>query len=225
MIGRREAMAALKTALEENLVAALLGRRQCGKRTLARMLMDCDGGHWFDPGRAKDRAALAQADLFLKKLTGFVVRDEVQRQPELFAVLWPLADRPARFLLLGSAPPDIVKGVSESLAGRVGFADLNGFHAGEIGGGGLDDLQLRGGFPRRGGVGHLLFRGGKSYGIQFKVNDGPKMTTSRHIAFKDLNLERAWILHPGTKRYSVHEKVEALPLDGWGVLAEVLHQA
>ena len=150
MIDRREAMSALDTALEENPVAALLGPRQCGKTTLARMLVNRGGGHWFDLESAEDRAALAQPELVLKKLTGLVVLDEVQRQPELFAVLRPLADRPDRpawFLLLGSAPPDIVKGVSESLAGRVGFADLHRFHAGEIGGRDLDDLWLRADFP------------------------------------------------------------------------------
>ena len=123
MIDRREAMTALETALEENPVAALLGPRQCGKTTLTRMLVDRDGGHWFDLESAEDRAALAQPELVLKKLRGLVVLDEIQRQPELFAVLRPLADRPdrpARFLILGSASPDIVKGVSESLAGQGG---------------------------------------------------------------------------------------------------------
>jgi len=92
-----------------------------------------------------------QPEPALKKLTGLVVIDEIQRQPELFATLRPLADRrkkPARFLILGSASPDIVQGVSESLAGRVGFVDLTGFHVGEIGAADHDDLWLRGGFPR-----------------------------------------------------------------------------
>ena len=96
-------MVALENALEENPVAALLGPRQCGKTTLARMLMDREGGHWFDLESVEDRTALAQPELVLKKLTGMLVPDEVQRQPELFTVLRPLADRrdrPARFLIL-----------------------------------------------------------------------------------------------------------------------------
>lgn len=66
----------------------------------------------------------------LERLTGLVVIDEVQRRPQIFELLRVLADRPglpARFLILGSASPTTVKGVSESLAGRVGFVDLSGF--------------------------------------------------------------------------------------------------
>lgn len=379
MLDRPKAMAQLETALDENPVTALLGPRQCGKTTLARMIADRDGGHWFDMESAEDRAALAQPELALKKLTGLVVIDEIQRQPELFAALRPLADRrnqTARFLILGSASPHIVKGVSESLAGRIGFVDLTGFHTGEVGASELDELWLRGGFPRSflassdsaswrwradfvrtflerdlpqlgirtpaetlrrfwTMIGHfhgqvwnaaelaralsasegtvrsyldilcgtyvarrltpwhtnlgkrelkapkvyvrdsgllhsllgiknqkellshpklgaswegyaleqilalcgshdtyywathngaeldlLLFRGGKSYGVEFKLNDGPRMTKSLHIALADLKLDCAWIVHPGEKRYPVHEQVEALPLHQINTLCE-----
>jgi hypothetical protein len=70
----------------------------------------------------------------------------------------------------------------------------------------------------------LLFRGGKAYGVEFKVHDGPKMTRSLHIALEDLQLERVWILHPGTKRYAVHDKVEAIPLSEVGALLEIVPQ-
>lgn len=381
MIDRPATLARLETALEENPVCALLGPRQSGKSTLARSLADRDGAHWFDLEDAEDRAALQQPALALKPLRGLVVIDEVQRQPELFAALRPLADRrtrPARFLILGSASPHIVKGVSESLAGRVGFVDLAGFTLGETGVKSLDTLWLRGGFPRsflaasepasvrwradfirtflehdipqlgiRTGseilrrfwtmVAHyhgqvwnaaelaralgaseptarhyldilcgtyvarrlqpwhtnlgkremkapkvyvrdtgllhsllgirtrqellahpklgaswegfaleqvlaacgqddayfwathngaeldlLLFRGGKAWGIEFKVGDAPAMTKSLHIALGDLKLERAWIVHPGTRRFPVHEKVDALPLAEVHLLAEAI---
>ncbi len=371
MVTRKDAYEQLNTALTENPVVALLGPRQSGKSTIARELADQREAHWFDLEVAADRAALQQADLTLRPLTGLVVIDEVQRQPDLFATLRPLADRrgtPARFLLLGSASPHIVKGVSESLAGRVGFVDLGGFHLGEVGTKVLDDLWLRGGFPRsflaasdaasvrwrsdfirtfleqdlpQLGIrtaaetlrrfwtmvahfhaqvwnaaelarslgaseptarhyldllcgtfvvrrlqpwhtnlgkrelkapkiylrdcgllhsllgirtraelmGHaklgaswegfaleqvlaacgqhdawywathngaeldlLLQRGGKSWGVEFKVGDAPVMTKSLHIAVEDLQLERAWIVYPGTRRYAVHDRVEALPL-------------
>ena len=381
MLNRPAAMTRLETALEENPVCALLGPRQCGKSTLARELAERGEAHWFDLENAEDRAALQQPALVLKPLNGLVVIDEVQRQPELFAALRPLADRrgkAAKFLILGSASPQIVKGVSESLAGRVGFMDLGGFHLGEVGVEALDSLWQRGGFPRAflasseaasvrwradfirtfleqdmpqlgirtasetlrrfwtmvahyhgqvwnaaefaralgaseptarhyldilcgtyvarrlqpwhtnlgkrelkapkvyvrdTGLLHsllgiktrqellshpklgaswegfaleqvlaicgsedayfwathngaeldlLLFRNGKAWGIEFKVGDGPTMTQSLHIALGDLNLERAWIIHPGTRRYAVHEKVEALPLADVHLLAEAM---
>ncbi len=378
MIDRPEALSRLETALDENPVAVLLGPRQCGKTTLARLLADREGGHWFDLESAEDRAALDQPGLALKSLSGLVVIDEIQRLPRLFTALRPLADRrqnPARFLILGSASPDIVKGVSETLAGRAGFVDLSGLHAGEVQPADQPALWLRGGFPRsflsasdeaswrwRANfvrtfleqdlpqlgirtaaetirrfwtmVGHyhgqvwnaaelarslgasegtarhyldilcgtylarrlmpwhtnlgkrelkapkvyvrdsgllhsllgiktrqalhshpklgaswegfaleqvlaicgqedtwfwathagaeldlLLFRNGRAYGVEFKVSDGPTMTKSLHTALQDLKLERAWIIHPGERRYPVHEKVEALPLSAVSSLA------
>ena len=381
MQDRPEALRQLETALEENPVCALLGPRQCGKSTLAGMLAEKREGHWFDLERAADAAALAQPELALGGLRGLVVIDEIQRRPELFAALRPLADRrgtPARFLILGSASPEVVRGVSESLAGRVGFVDLSGFHLGETGPQTQDVLWQRGGFPRsflapseeasvrwrtdfirtfleqdmpqlgirtpaetlrrfwtmvahyhgqvwnaaelaralsasentarhyldllcgtyvvrrlmpwhtntgkrelkapkvyvrdsgllhgllgisaqRDLVAHpklgaswegfaleqilarwgtrdayfwathngaeldlLLFSRGKAWGFEFKVSDGPVMTKSLHIALADLGLEKAWIIHPGTRRYAVHEKVEALPLRDIGSLGDLL---
>jgi len=377
MQARPEALRQLETALEENPVCALLGPRQCGKSTLAGMLAEKREGHWFDLERAADAAALVQPELALSGLRGLVVIDEIQRRPELFAALRPLADRrgtQARFLILGSASPEVVRGVSESLAGRVGFVDLGGFHLGETGPETQDVLWQRGGFPRsflaasdaasvrwrsdfirtfleqdlpqlgirtaaetlrrfwtmvahyhgqtwnaaelaralsasentarhyldllcgtyvarrlmpwhtnlgkrelkapkvyvrdsgllhsllgiatqRDLVAHpklgaswegfameqvlarwgardayywgthngaeldlLLHRGGKAWGFEFKVGDGPAMTKSLHIALHDLALERAWIVYPGTRRYAVYEKVEALPLREIGTL-------
>lgn len=87
----------------------------------------------------------------LEGRSGLVVLDEIQRVPELYEILRVLADDPrtsARFLILGSASPDLVRGVSESLAGRVAFVDLGGFVADEVGLGSVSDLWLRGGFPR-----------------------------------------------------------------------------
>ncbi|MBI5769893.1 MAG: ATP-binding protein [Verrucomicrobia bacterium] len=381
MIDRPEAIARLETALTENPVGALLGPRQSGKSTLARAYAETRSARWFDLEEAEDRAALRHPELVLKSLTGLVVIDEVQRMPDLFTALRPLADRrgaPARFLLLGSASPAIVRGVSESLAGRVGFVDLAGFQLGEVGVRACDKLWLRGGFPRSFlaasdaasarwrsdfirtfleqdlpqlgvrtgaetlrrfwtmlahhhaqvwnaaelaralgaaeptarsyldllcgtymarrlqpwhsnlgkrelkapkvylrdsgllhrllGLGNrdellshpklgaswegfaleqvlatcgqhdayfwgthngaeldlLLFRRGKAWGVEFKVGDGPQMTKSLHIALADLKLERAWIIHPGSKHYPVHEQVEALPLAKLDALVEAI---
>jgi predicted AAA+ superfamily ATPase len=107
--------------------------------------------HFFDLETAAGRARLATPELALSGLEGLVVIDEIQRQPELFAALRPIVDRPdrrARFLILGSASPALVRGASESLAGRVGFVDLGGFDLRETGREALHALWLRGGFPR-----------------------------------------------------------------------------
>jgi predicted AAA+ superfamily ATPase len=106
---------------------------------------------YFDLETATGRAQLANPELALAPLAGLVVIDEIQRQPELFTLLRPLVDRPqsrTRFLILGSAAPDVVRGVSESLAGRVGFVDLSGFNLLEVGVRRWRRLWLRGGFPR-----------------------------------------------------------------------------
>jgi len=67
----------------------------------------------------------------------------------------------------------------------------------------------------------MLRRGGRSWGVEFKVGDAPEMTKSLHIALEDLKLERAWIVYPGKRRYSLHERVEVLPL----TQLEILRQA
>lgn len=372
MILRRHYLDEVRRALSRNPVCALLGPRQCGKTTLARQIAaEKRHVHVFDLEKAFDQARLEHAEMVLSDLRGLVIIDEIQRRPNLFALLRPLADRPrcpARFLILGSAAPSFVRGVSESLAGRVGFVHLGGFEMREVGPAAGRRLWLRGGFPRsylaaslaaslewrnnlvqtilerdlpqlgirvpavtlrrfwmmlahchgqawngsdiarslavseptvRGyldiltgaylvrqlppwfeniskrqyrapktyirdsGLLHALlsipheaglqahhkygsswegfaleqvlpligaenayywgthagaeldlmfFKGGRRYGVEFKCGDAPRMTKSLHIAIEDLNLERAWIIYPGERRYPVHERVEALPL-------------
>jgi len=132
-------------------VTALLGPRQCGKTTLARELAEGQPSTYFDLENPRDLARLDQPLQALESLDGLVVIDEFQSRPELFDLLRVLVDRPgnrARFLVLGSASPDLVKGVSESLAGRVGFVDLSGFDLLEVGADSMDRLWVRGGFPR-----------------------------------------------------------------------------
>jgi predicted AAA+ superfamily ATPase len=132
-------------------VAALLGPRQCGKTTIARMIARQRPSVYFDLENPIDARRLEAPMRALEKLKDLVIIDEVQRLPKLFELLRVLVDRPdnqARFLLLGSASPYLVKGVSESLAGRIGFTDLSGFDLTEIGAGQHERLWLRGGFPR-----------------------------------------------------------------------------
>ncbi len=134
-------------------VVAMLGARQVGKTTLSRQVAH----EWtgpvtrFDLELPADREALANgAEMVLGRCEGLVILDEVQRLPNLFALLRPLCDRPGRttrFLLLGSASWDLIKGVSETLAGRIQFVDVGGFSIEEVGGDRLHELWFRGGFP------------------------------------------------------------------------------
>lgn len=133
-------------------VVALTGPRQCGKTTLARgIATDAPTAACFDLEAAADRRRLDAPERTLGALAGLVVVDEVQRRPALFETVRVLVDRPenrARFLLLGSASPALVTGVSESLAGRVGLVDLGGFDLREVAPDPWRTLWLRGGFPR-----------------------------------------------------------------------------
>lgn len=134
-------------------VVALLGARQVGKTTLARTLAAARRGptHVFDLEDRDDLAALAEPKAALAPLRGLVVLDEIQRLPDLFRTLRVLADRPrtpARFLVLGSASPELLRQSSESLAGRIAFHELGPFALDEVGAAHADRLWLRGGFPR-----------------------------------------------------------------------------
>jgi len=141
----------IRRRLGVNPVVSLLGPRQVGKTTLARQIADgFSTPHFFDLENPVDASRLREPLTALEPLTGLVVIDEVQRQPELFPLLRVLADRrpvQARFLLLGSASPSLVRGVSETLAGRVAFVDMHGFDLSEVGSRKWRELWWRGGYP------------------------------------------------------------------------------
>lgn len=152
-VPRPEHLATLRGRLRRNPVVALLGARQVGKTTLAREVAQGFRGTStvFDLERQADLALLADAELALRDLRGLVVLDEVHRRPDLFPVLRVLADRhplPARFLVLGSASPSLLRQASESLAGRISFHELPGLSLAEVGADRLDRLWVRGAFPR-----------------------------------------------------------------------------
>ena len=152
VIDRPTALARIREAFSVHPVVALTGPRQCGKTTLARAFAAGEArSHSFDLESAVDRRRLEMPEQALAGLSGLVVIDEIQREPALFETLRVLADRagnPARFLVLGSASPSLVRGSSESLAGRIGLVDLSGFSLSEIGPQSWRALWLRGGFPR-----------------------------------------------------------------------------
>jgi predicted AAA+ superfamily ATPase len=151
MIPRPAPIHQIKASFHIHPVTALLGPRQCGKTTLARLIAEQEPSTFFDLENPVDIQRLSSPMQALKDLSGLVIIDEVQRKPELFELLRVLVDRSSqntRFLLLGSASPHLVKGVSESLAGRIGFVDLSGFQLWEVGEHHRDKLWIRGGLPK-----------------------------------------------------------------------------
>lgn len=151
MIPRPHVVDRITKTFNVHTVAALLGPRQCGKTTLARMLAEPEPCTYFDLEDPVAIQRLSAPMRALEDLAGLVIIDEVQRRPDLFELLRVLADRPnnpARFLLLSSASLDLVKEVSESLAGRIDFIDLSGFDLREVGSDKCNGLWNRGGFPR-----------------------------------------------------------------------------
>jgi len=151
MKARSELLSELEAKLRANPVVMLLGPRQCGKTTLASTLAKQRKAHYFDLESPSAFNAMAEPYTALVGMRGLVIIDEAQHRPELFPVLRVLADRPrtpARFLLLGSASPELSRQASESLAGRVAFMEMRGFTTAEVGMRQVNKLWLRGGFPR-----------------------------------------------------------------------------
>jgi uncharacterized protein len=141
----------LETAIGRSAITALLGPRQAGKTTLMRMFAADKQATFFDLESLPDQRRLQNPALVLGDLHGLVILDEIQRMPGLFQTLRVLVDRPdnqARFVILGSASPQLVRDASESLAGRVEFIELDGFNLSETGSSTWQSLWLRGGFPR-----------------------------------------------------------------------------
>jgi uncharacterized protein len=150
MIDRKADVALVRAALRRSRVVALLGPRQCGKTTLARQFVRPDSLNYFDLEEPQSLARLTEPDTALRPLKKLVVIDEIQRRPHLFPLLRVLADRtplPARFLILGSASPDLLRQSSESLAGRLETVSLEGFRLSDLGAAAQSRHWLRGGFP------------------------------------------------------------------------------
>ena len=150
MIPRTALVSRIHAALARSRIVALVGPRQCGKTTLSRMLMRTDRINYFDLEDPRSLARLAEPMTALERLKGLVVIDEVQLRPDLFPVLRVLADRrplPARFLVLGSASPALLRQSTESLAGRIEIIEMSGLSLAEVGVRHVERHWLRGGFP------------------------------------------------------------------------------
>jgi len=150
MIERSQLLTKIRRALKRSRAVALIGPRQCGKTTLARQIEPLRSGNYFD---LEDPASLARLDqpmTALESLRGTVVIDEIQHRPNLFPILRVLADRtplPARFLVLGSASPELLRQSSESLAGRLETIPVAGLSLTEVGTKSLNRHWQRGGSP------------------------------------------------------------------------------
>ena len=151
MIERARYLSDLRRAMRRSVVTALVGPRQCGKTTLAREVLPTASPAYFDLEDPRSLTRLEEPMTALADLKGVAVIDEIQRRPDLFPVLRVLADRrpaPCRFLILGSATPDLLRQSSETLAGRVEILTLGGFSLEELGPEALRKHWRRGGFPR-----------------------------------------------------------------------------
>lgn len=153
MIKRRKEIEAVRYLLKHNPVVGIIGARQVGKTTLARQVLACEDrpSTFFDLEDSEDISRLSDPMRALKNLKGLIVIDEIQKHPDIFPTIRVLADRPkapARFIILGSASPGLLRQSSESLAGRIVYHELKGLALDETGVDKSDKLWLRGGFPR-----------------------------------------------------------------------------
>jgi len=153
VIKRTHDLQCLKQYLKRWPVVGIIGTRQVGKTTLAHQLAATfpRPTHFFDLENSEDVSRLSDPVAALKSLKGLVVLDEIQKYPNLFPAIRVLADRPAsrvKFLILGSASPELLRQSSETLAGRIIYHPLQGFGVDEIQTRHWDTLWVRGGFPK-----------------------------------------------------------------------------
>lgn len=144
---------AVQAALRKFPVVGLLGPRQVGKTTLARTIgqQQKNRSVYLDLELPSDIAKLIDAELYLSRLSDrLVILDEIQRMPALLPLLRALVDRdrrPGRFLILGSAAPNLIREASETLAGRIVYHELTPFRLSEIAAKDHRKLWIQGGFP------------------------------------------------------------------------------
>lgn len=154
LVPRTNLLQCIQQELEYFPIVSVLGARQVGKTTLARQVASkiAKSITLFDLESQTARRALSSApELVLRNSTGLVIIDDVQRQPELLAILKRIGEDPnrhARFLLFSSTSPDSTQGLSESLSRTVRFIDASGFSLDEIGNNNQNRLWFRGGLPR-----------------------------------------------------------------------------
>lgn len=143
----------IRNSLDRNPVTAIIGARQVGKSTLAKKIVEqYDKWLYLDLEKPSDRILLTDAESFFylhKRKT--ICMDEIQLSPDIFSIIRSVVDDSSfrgKFLVLGSASPELLKQTAQTLAGRISYFELTPFLWEEISG--LRTLQtyhLRGGFP------------------------------------------------------------------------------
>ncbi|MFO7825939.1 MAG: ATP-binding protein [Cyclobacterium sp.] len=151
MVKQRVIQSLFEEYMEIFPAVGIVGPRQVGKTTLVKSLSWAKNKIYLDLEKASDRAKLSDVELFLMNYQGnTVILDEIQLMPELFAELRSSIDedrRPGRFILLGSASPDLIRSSADSLAGRIGYIELTPFTLKEILIEEMERLWMRGGYP------------------------------------------------------------------------------
>ena len=183
----------IKKAFRSHPVVAILGPRQCGKTTLAKLYLETQEGpfYHFDLEDPTDLAILENPMIALKDLKGLIILDEVQRIPEIFSVIRVLVDKQnQKFLILGSASRDLIKKSYETLAGRIAYIELTPFCLFETND--LNNLWLTGGFPNsflaKSIEDSIYWR--KQYITTFLERDIPNLG----IRIAPVSLRRFWIM-------------------------------
>lgn len=172
-------------------VTAILGPRQCGKTTISNEL---NGDHIFDLENPRDIAKFDNPQLLLEDLKGVIIIDEIQRKPELFPLIRYLVDKnkKQKYVILGSASPDLIKHTSESLAGRIGYYELGSFGVSDVGKDNYKKLWLKGGLPisylTKGDLKSTLWR--ENYITSFLERDIPQLG----INIPSNTLRKFWII-------------------------------
>ncbi|MCA1752589.1 MAG: ATP-binding protein [Cryomorphaceae bacterium] len=149
----REAQSSALEILDDFPCLGIIGPRQIGKTTLAHSL--AQGADkpvvYLDLESTEDLQKLSNAESYLRSIEdSLVVIDEIQRMKSLFPLLRSIIDRhriPGRFIVLGSASPELIRESSESLAGRIAYLELGGITCPEIGWENQHDRWLKGGYP------------------------------------------------------------------------------
>lgn len=151
---RRTIQDSVVNSMKNYPVVGILGSRQVGKTTLAKAIKNIErpDAVYLDLELPSDQNKLKDAELYLRQFENtLVIIDEIQRMPSLFPLIRALVDQNrigGRFLILGSASPDLIRHSSESLAGRIIYHELAPLNILETGVNQFQKLLLRGGYPQ-----------------------------------------------------------------------------